>query len=153
MGSHAEGMKRLTPASLAALARGICSSNSSVPEMQQMSMSMSEREETSVACGESRVKAQVETPREDNFLLAGFETEVGRVKEMMLLGVMWDGCERKPLTIDEPVWLVAPTMPMVGAIADVFTQSCVVLVFPVCCVFFKGFPLLIPSSGHGRTAT
>lgn len=88
--------------------------------MQQMRMSMSEREETRVACGESKVKARMETPREDNFLLAGFETEVGRVKEMMLLGVMSDGAQRRPLTIEEPVWPVAPRMPMVGAIVGFF---------------------------------
>jgi len=92
MGSHAEGMKRLTPASLAALARGICWRVSSVPEIQQMRMSMSEREETSLACGEVMEKARMETPRDDSLVLAAFETEVGRVREMMLLGVMLDGC-------------------------------------------------------------
>jgi hypothetical protein len=123
MGSQAEGMKRLTPASFAASARGICWSNSSVPEMQQMRTSMSEREETKVACGESRMKARMGTPREASLVLAEFETEVGRVKEMMLLGVMLDGCERRPLTIEEPVWPVAPRMPIVGDIVE-FVTGC-----------------------------
>jgi hypothetical protein len=66
--------------------------------------------------------------------LAGFETEVGRVKEMMLLGLMSDGTERRPLTIEEPVWPVAPRMPIVGAMVGIVTACLVVLMFLVCCV-------------------
>jgi hypothetical protein len=105
-------------------------------------MSMSAREETSLACGEVAEKARMETPREDSLVLAAFETEVGLVKEMMLLGLMLDGCVRRPLTIEEPVWPVAPTMPIVGAIVGFVAASFVVLMFLVSrCIVFWGVVL------------
>jgi hypothetical protein len=90
-------------------------------------------------------------------VLAEFETEVGRVKEMMLLGVMLDGCVRRPLTIEEPVWPVAPRMPIVGAMVDVVAASRVMLIFAVCCgwsYYLRGvYASLYPTVGKcGRAA-
>lgn len=136
MGSQAEGMKRLTPASLAASASGICWSCSSVPEMQQMSMSMSAKDETRIACGDVMEKARMETPREESLALAEFETEVGRVKETMLLGVISDGTERRPLTIAEPVWPVAPSMPITGDMVA-FAWGASVMIGVLSCVLLR----------------
>ena len=118
---------------------------------------MEEREETKVACGEVIVKARTETPREASLVLAEFETEVGRVNEMMFLGVMLDGCVRRPLTIEEPVWPVAPRIPIVSAMVDVVAASRVVLMFAVCCglsYYLRGVDAsLYPAVGKcGRAA-
>jgi hypothetical protein len=75
----------------------------------------------------------METPREEKLALAGFETEVGRVKEMMLLGVMSDGTERRPLTMEEPVWPVAPMMPIVGAMVGFIVARIYLVRCAVCC--------------------
>lgn len=73
----------------------------------------------------------METPREEKLALAGFEIEEGRVREMMLLAVISDGTERRPLTMEEPVWPVAPMMPIVGAMVG-FVVARIYLVRVLC---------------------
>ena len=56
------------------------------------------------------------SPREESAALAAFETEVGRVREMMLAGGMGVevSVDRRPSTMERPVWPVAPMMAIVG---------------------------------------
>jgi hypothetical protein len=86
--------------------------------MQQMRMSIPLREETRSSCGEVREKGRMVSPRAESATFAAFETDVGRVKEMMLAGGMGGevSVERRPSTMERPVWPVAPMIAIIGAI-------------------------------------
>lgn len=81
-------------------------------------MSTPLREETSSSCGEWRENERMVSPREARAAFAALETDVGRVREMMLAGGMGGevSVDRRPSTIERPVWPVAPMIAMVGAI-------------------------------------
>ena len=66
-------------------------------------MSISVKDETRVACRDMMEKRRMKRLREESLALAEFVTEVRRVEEMVLLGVISDGTERRPLTIAVPV--------------------------------------------------
>ena len=80
------------------------------------------REETRSSCGDAREKGRMVRPREERAAFAAFETDVGRVREMMLAGGMGGEVsgDRRPSTMERPVWPVAPMMAMVGAAAIVW---------------------------------
>jgi hypothetical protein len=114
-GSQAEGRNRLTPASLAAVASGICCNCSSAPDMHEMRMSTPLREETRVSCGEVIENGRMVSPREEKAVFAALETDVGRVSEMIFCGGMAGSLARRPSTMERPVWPVAPRIAIVGA--------------------------------------
>jgi hypothetical protein len=56
--------------------------------MQDMRTSTPLREETSSSCDEARENGRTVSPREERAAFAAFETDVGRVREIMLAGGM-----------------------------------------------------------------
>lgn len=76
------------------------------------------REETRSSCGEVRENGRTVSPREERAAFAAFETDAGRVREMMLAGGIGGDAsvDRRPSTMQRPVWPVAPTIAIVGAI-------------------------------------
>lgn len=68
-------------------------------------MSIPERAETRVSCGESIENWRIVTPRAAKDALAALETEPGRVKVIMLLGgrEYWESESSSALTTEEPV--------------------------------------------------
>ena len=64
------------------------------------------------------------SPREERKALEALERDVGRVREIMLAGGMGGdvSLERRPSTMERPVWPVAPMMAIVGAIVGAEDQ-------------------------------
>lgn len=83
-------------------------------------MSTPLREDTRSMCGEVREKGRIVSPRAESSAFVALETEVGRVKDMIFAGGIGGevSVERRPSTMERPVWPVAPMIAIIGAMID-----------------------------------
>jgi hypothetical protein len=70
--------------------------------MHDITTSIPSRDETRLSCEEVMEKGWIVSPREARVAFAAFETDVGRVSEIMLAG-MEPSLARRPSTIERPV--------------------------------------------------
>lgn len=86
--------------------------------MQDIRTSTPFREETRSSYGEVMENGRTVSPREERAAFAAFETDVGRVREIMLAGGIGGeaSVDRRPSTMERPVWPVAPTIAIVRTI-------------------------------------